>query len=373
MRRMARTWWLWLPILMLAGCGNPVDKALRTDKLYIEDVVTGSGDPVKDGDFVAVNYVASLYTDGKKGPEFDRSKDKPMVFQVGRGGVVAGWDKGMLGMRVGGKRTLIVAPELGYGETPIPKVPAGSTLAYDVELVAVPHTQVRDLTVGTGQEAVVGDYVKVDYTGWVYENGARTRQFDSSQEHGEPVVFAIGSGMVIRGWEQGVTGMRVGGRRELIIPPEMGYGDRGTTNVPAGSTLLFEVVLLEVPRVQVRTLKEGTGEPAKIGDLLEVQYTGWMQDAAGQRGEQFDSSQGRAQPFPVKLGTGKVIPGWELGLRGMKVGERRELIIPSDLGYGSRGRRGIKQLIPGGATLIFEIDLVTLNRGSGQEAQSGKE
>ncbi len=372
MRRTAYTWWLLLPLLLLIGCGDPVEKALQTDKLYIDDTVTGSGEPVQDGDFVAVNYVASLYADGKKGPEFERSRGKPMVFQVGRGGVIAGWDKGMLGMREGGKRTLVIAPELGYGTTALPKVPAGSTLTYEIELVSVPRTQVRDLAPGSGDEAGPGDYVKVDYTGWIYENGARTRQFDSSTERGEPVVFSIGSGMVIRGWEQGVSGMRVGGRRELIIPPEMGYGDRGTPNIPAGSTLLFEVTLLEVPRIKMRTLIDGSGEPAKIGDIVEVQYTGWLQDAAGQRGEQFDTSRERQQPFQMKLGTGKVIPGWELGLRGMKVGERRELIIPPDLGYGSRGiRRGIKQMIPAGATLIFEIDLMSINRRGGQTEPAG--
>jgi FKBP-type peptidyl-prolyl cis-trans isomerase len=365
MQPTVRPWWLLLPILLLAGCGNSVEKALQADKLYIDDTVTGRGEPVRDGDYVAVNYVASLYADGKKGPEFDRSRDKPVIFQVGRGGVIQGWDKGMLGMREGGKRTLVIAPELGYGTTAIPKVPVGSTLTYEIELVSVPRTEIRDLAVGTGAEARLGDYVKVDYTGWIYENGARTRQFDSSKESGEPAVFVIGSGMVIKGWDQGVPGMRVGGRRELIVPPVVGYGDRVTPNIPAGSTLLFEVTLLEVPTVQTRTLREGTGEPATIDDVIGVHYTGWLQDATGQRGEQFDSSRQRTQPFELKLGLAKVIPGWELGLRGMKVGEVRELIIPPDLGYGSRGiRAGNKQMIPGGATLIFEIELMTINEFS---------
>jgi peptidylprolyl isomerase len=279
----------------------------------------------------------------------------------------------MLGMREGGKRTLVIAPELGYGQTAIPNVPGGSTLIYEIELVSVPRTQIRDLAPGQGDEAGPGDYVKVDFTGWIYENGARTRQFDSSAGGGEPVVFSIGSGMVIKGWEEGVTGMRVGGRRELIVPPEMGYGSRGNANIPAGSTLLYEVTLLEVPEVKQRTLTAGTGEPARTGDVLEVHYTGWLQDPLGQRGEQFDSSHDRGQPFQVKLGTGKVIPGWEIGLRGMTVGERRELIIPPDLGYGSRGiRRGIKQMIPAGATLIFEIEATSIIRQgqAGNQAES---
>jgi len=123
MLRKARPWWLLLPILTLVGCGDSVEKALQADNLYVKDTVTGGGETVQDGDFVAVRYVAYLYVDGKKGPEFDRSHDAPKVFQVGRGGVIQGWDQGMLGMREGGKRTLIIAPDLGYRTTPVPKVP----------------------------------------------------------------------------------------------------------------------------------------------------------------------------------------------------------------------------------------------------------
>ena len=313
--------------------------------------MVGSGEPVKDGDFVAVNYVASLYADGKKGPEFDRSQDKPMVFQVGRGGVIAGLGQGHAGHARGRQAHAGHRPGTRlWHDARSPRCRPAARSFTTIELVSVPRTQIRDLTVGTGDEAGAGDYVKVDYTGWIYENGARTRQFDSSSEHGEPVVFSIGSGMVIRGWEQGVTGMRVGGRRELIIPPEMGYGDRGTPNVPAGSTLLFEVTLLEVPRVQVRTLKDGTGEPAKIGDVLEVHYTGWMQDAAGQRGEQFDSLPGSRATLPGQAGHGQGHP--RLGTRPARHEGRRAPGTDHPAGprlRQPRRRRGIKQMIPGGS------------------------
>ncbi len=100
--------------------------------------------------------------------------------------------------------------------------------------------------VGKGQEAKAGDTVKVDYTGWLYQKGARGTKFDSSKDRNKPFIFTIGEGKVIKGWEEGVKGMRVGGKRELIIPPSLGYGARGFGPVPPNATLDFEIELLGV-------------------------------------------------------------------------------------------------------------------------------
>lgn len=106
-----------------------------------------------------------------------------------------------------------------------------------------------DLTVGTGEEGKKGNTVEVHYTGWLYEKGARGRKFDSSVDRGKPFSFKLGAGMVIKGWDEGVQGMKVGGKRELIIPPSLGYGDRGAAGViPPGATLDFEVELLKVSK-----------------------------------------------------------------------------------------------------------------------------
>jgi FKBP-type peptidyl-prolyl cis-trans isomerase FkpA len=107
--------------------------------------------------------------------------------------------------------------------------------------------QYEDTTPGTGAEAKTGQDVTVHYTGWLYEGGQAGRKFDSSKDRNDPFQFALGAGMVIRGWDEGVQGMKVGGTRRLIIPPQLGYGARGAGGViPPNATLLFEVELLDV-------------------------------------------------------------------------------------------------------------------------------
>jgi FKBP-type peptidyl-prolyl cis-trans isomerase FkpA len=107
--------------------------------------------------------------------------------------------------------------------------------------------QYEDTITGSGAEAVKGNLVSVHYTGWLYTNGVAGAKFDSSKDRGQPFKFPLGGGQVIRGWDEGVAGMKVGGTRQLVIPPELGYGARGAGGViPPNATLLFEVELLAV-------------------------------------------------------------------------------------------------------------------------------
>ena len=107
--------------------------------------------------------------------------------------------------------------------------------------------QITDTKAGTGAEARKGQTVTVHYTGWLYNNGQQGAKFDSSVDRGQPFSFPLGAGHVIKGWDQGFAGMKVGGKRTLIIPPEMGYGARGAGGViPPNATLKFDVELLGV-------------------------------------------------------------------------------------------------------------------------------
>jgi len=110
--------------------------------------------------------------------------------------------------------------------------------------------QYEDTVAGSGAEATAGNRVQVHYTGWLHDPAAesqRGRKFDSSKDRGQPFVFPLGAGHVIRGWDEGVQGMKVGGTRVLTIPAELGYGARGAGGViPPNATLVFEVELLGV-------------------------------------------------------------------------------------------------------------------------------
>ena len=122
-----------------------------------------------------------------------------------------------------------------------PPPPPGGTVA---------ELQRIEVSTGEGTVAAAGDEVTVHYTGWLYDEDApqqRGEQFDSSRERGEPFTFLLGAGRVIRGWDEGVAGMRVGGKRTLLIPPEYGYGRKGAGGViPPQASLVFEVELLGV-------------------------------------------------------------------------------------------------------------------------------
>lgn len=140
---------------------------------------------------------------------------------------------------------LVPAAFLAYSGTSLADAPQKPN-----QTVTLDGMSMIDNKIGSGRAAHSGDMVVVHYSGWLYdptEPGNKGDKFDSSLDRGQPFAFRIGVGQVIRGWDEGVTGMRVGGKRTLVVPPELGYGDRGVGNaIPPNSTLLFEVELLEI-------------------------------------------------------------------------------------------------------------------------------
>ncbi len=224
-------------------------------------------------------------------------------------------------------------------------------------------------TAGAGREAEPGTRVSVHYTGMLDDGTV----FDSSYDRGDPISFVLGIGQVIPGWDEGIDLMAAGGKGRLIIPPELAYGSAGAGGViPPDATLTFDVELVDVqdgppgspeaPQeiaadqftetesgLRYHDIVEGEGDPAQAGDVVQVHYTGWLEED----GFKFDSSLDRGDPFVFQLGGGQVIAGWDEGVAGMKPGGQRQLIIPAELGYGERGAGNI---IPPGATLIFEVE-----------------
>ena len=226
-----------------------------------------------------------------------------------------------------------------------------------------------ELKIGPGDVAKKGDRVRVHYTGWLKDG----KKFDSSVDRKEPFVFELGAGEVIKGWDEGVAGMKEGSKRKLTVPSKLAYGSKGFGKViPPDAELTFDVELLkilpvlkpaDITKAKIITtdsglkyvdLAEGKGDAAKKGDTIVVHYTGWLQ----KNGKQFDSSLDVGEPIEFKVGAGKVIKGWDEGLIGMKAGAKRQLIIPSDLAYGDKG----DDVIPPKSVLVFDVELVEIKK-----------
>ena len=259
--------------------GSADDSGLKevTAGVKARDVKTGVGEPCPEGAEVKINYTGWL-TDGTV---FDTTKERgvPATFKLR--GLIKGWQEGIPGMKPGGIRKLVIAPEKGYGAAANKKIPGNSTLIFEVELLEFtpPPTpprarrspapadltklidgtapgaddpglkplgtaglMYRDIKIGDGPECPDGASVVMDYTGWLTTGG---KPFDSSWKPGaDPLDMSLRS--LIKGWQQGVPGMRVGGIRKLVIPPALGYGSKDKGDIPPNSTLVFEIELLGV-------------------------------------------------------------------------------------------------------------------------------
>jgi peptidylprolyl isomerase len=148
-------------------------------------------------------------------------------------------------LRVIAASTLAVVTSLG-GTLALTATPA-SAQTQGKTMTTPSGLQITDTKVGTGAQPQTGQTCVMHYTGWLYQNGAKGAKFDSSLDRGEPFEFAIGQGQVIKGWDEGVASMKVGGKRSLVIPPQLGYGARGAGGViPPNATLIFDVELLGV-------------------------------------------------------------------------------------------------------------------------------
>jgi peptidylprolyl isomerase len=249
----------------LAACGSYVGEGDTTTESGLQHIVIeeGNGPAPQSGEIVSVHYRGIL----EDGTEFDNSYDRgqPIAFPLGQGMVIPGWEEGIALMKVGEKAKLIIPPDLAYGEQGAGGgiIPPNATLTFEVELVSIlpgspeAATEVDeadytttesglkyyDLEVGEGPSPEAGQLVSVHYTGWL-EDGSK---FDSSLDRGQPFAFPLGMGQVIPGWDEGVATMKVGGQRQLVIPPELAYGEQGAGGViPPNATLIFEVELLDV-------------------------------------------------------------------------------------------------------------------------------
>lgn len=234
----------------------------------------------------------------------------------------------------------------------LPKMPTLALLTAALLLQSA-QLQVTDTKIGKGAEAKPGDVLTMLYKGTL-DNG---KVFDSNAEEGkQPLAFKLGAGQVIKGWDEGLKGMKVGGSRHLVIPSAMAYGPKGIGDIPGDATLTFDVTLIRIDKkgakqkIEIEETAAGTGPEIKKGDNVDVHYKGTFIN-----GTKFDSSYDRNEPFNITVGTTRLIKGFTEGVTGMKVGGKRKVTIPYTLAYGDAGRPPV---IPPYSTLVFELEVV---------------
>ena len=377
-----------LSLLVLSGCRPIRDfvapKAETTESgLTLTITQRGNGDPVGAGSLVKIHYTAML----ADGTVFDdsRGREKPVLVRLSNSHLIPGLTEGIARLRIGDHATIVIPPELAYGEEGFGSVPGNATLTYKVEVIellpSVEGLAVEDrewkrtaggldyivVENGTGIQLESGMEVTVHYTGYL-EDGTI---FDSSRDRGEAFTFTLGRQMVIPGWEEGFQHLRVGDKARLLIPDHLAYGSRGRGPIPPNADLVFDVEVLEAgqPRqplafevgeqqplvtesgLQLIIIQEGSGSRPSKGDVLVVHYSGYLAD-----GTLFDSSLQRNEAFRFVLGSGQVIEGWDEGFGLLRKGAKARLVVPPELGYGQQGRGPV----PSGATLVFDVELIDI-------------
>ncbi len=203
---------------------------------------------------------------------------------------------------------------------------ASLAVAIAMSQTAQATLKIDDIKVGTGDAVKLYDVIEAEYTGTLLSG----KVFDSNVAKNAPFRFQVGIGKVIKGWDVGFVGLKLNGERKLTIPPELGYGSHAMgEDIPANSTLVFSVKLLRIfPSAKITVEKEGKGSAIKVGQLLDCKLS-------------IKSSNGMEMADPTKesriqLGP-RILPWINQSIGGIKIGEKRKVIIPYEMAFGEKG------------------------------------
>lgn len=252
--------------LGLAGCGDksappaaesttgsstpePTAKVGPTGKLKdlkIDDIKQGHGDGAATGDQVWVLYTGT-FLDGTEFDSTAKHGNVPYKVIIGQGQVIQGWEKGLIGMKVGGHRKLSIPASLAYGDQEKAGIPVGSDLYFDMNLVAMvkkgdERTLIqREIKEGTGRAVKAGDTVTLDYEAKLPSGEVG----DTSYKTHKPITFVVGKQQAMDGIDAGVVGMKVGGKRELVVPPALGP-TQATKTIPYDTVLTITIEVRKI-------------------------------------------------------------------------------------------------------------------------------
>lgn len=217
---------------------------------------------------------------------------------------------------------------------------------------------VIDTVAGTGTAAAAGNVATVSYTGWLYSDTAADHK--GSEFSTSKLTIVLGSGTVISGFEDGVTGMKLGGVRTVLVPTSMAYGATGNSLIPPNAGLVFELTMLGLQSavaspaaLSTTDTAVGTGTAAVTGKTVSGTYTGWLYSdtAADHKGNEID-----AGSFTFVIGDEQMIPGFDQGVAGMLAGGSRTVLVPASLAYGTTGNARV----PTNSGLVYDLKLTTV-------------
>jgi peptidylprolyl isomerase len=312
----------------------------------IEVLTKGEGREAKKDDWVLAHLIVRLASSEKSLVD-TRAEGEPQPFLVGAGGLMPALEQALGKMRVGDHWKVSAPYQLAWGEHGYPGVvPPKADVVLDVEMVGFLELATEVLKRGAGPLPVPGEYVALHYVGILTDGTV----VDDTRKDGVPAVVTLGAGQAIQGVELALRKMRPGDRVKVSIPWQFAYGTQGRPpSVPGKMNITYDIERLPLPEIKTEVLAAGTGAPCTPGRPVTVHYTGTLLD-----GTKFDSSRDAGRPYQFVIGARQVIPGWELAIVKMRVGDRWKITIPAVLAYGARAQGKI----PPKSDLVFDIEVI---------------
>jgi len=264
--------------VVLFGCNKGPEVVTLESGLQFMDDSLGTGREAKANDLVSIHFkgwmvpkdtASELFSDWSADQSKNmlslgdsKMRNQPIKFILNSGSFIKGTDEGIVGMKTGGRRTMIIPSKLAYGEAGVGFIPPNTDLKVVIELLEVKDRVVAEMwkvdstlfkttasgvkyaiiSQGEGPAVEAGKVVTVHYSGYL-QNGT---MFDSSVERDEPIMFIVGQGQVVPGWDEGLQLLKKGDKARIIVPPQLGYGEMVLEKIPVNSTLIFDTEVIDI-------------------------------------------------------------------------------------------------------------------------------